>query len=123
MHYASGQGMYEAANLRPQTTGLPFTAFISQRGKGHGDDLRDATTSRATIRPESHAAVELWVARQTLLHAWHADEDDAHAGAVEDVADELEHRRRQPLGLVDDYHLNQVVPVPVPDLHALAAEL
>ena len=72
---------------------------------------------------EADAAVELRVARQALLHARHADQDDAHAGAVEDVADELERRRLQALGLVDDHHLDEAVLVSPSDLHALAAEL
>ena len=65
---------------------------------------------RAVVMGEAHAAVELGVAGEALLHAGHADQDDAHAGAVEAVADELEPRRREALGLVEDQQLHEALP-------------
>lgn len=47
---ASGQALFEIANLRPERTGLPFVVFISQRG-GARHDVRVKIARSAKVRP------------------------------------------------------------------------
>jgi hypothetical protein len=61
---------------------------------------------RSVVMGKADATVELRIARQAFFHARHADQDDASSRAIEDVAHELDRGRRQPLGLVDDQHLD-----------------
>lgn len=51
------EGLYEMANLRPQTTGLPFVVFISQRG-GAQHDVR-VKISREPLTREFIASVSV----------------------------------------------------------------
>src|SRR5436305_3539595 len=60
------------------------------------------TLQRTVVMGKADAAVKLRVTRQALLDTGHADEDHADAGSIEHVAQVLERRGREPLGLVDD---------------------
>ncbi len=90
-----GQATFEKANLRPQTTGLPFVVFISQRGNAQhdvrvkvspGPRVQSSGMSIYAVRPFRHeggpplstvdeAALKRWIdANQHVLVAfWNAD--------------------------------------------------
>lgn len=53
---ASGQELFEVANLRPERTGLPFVVFLSQRG-GARHDVRHKLARAAKVRPSEMITV------------------------------------------------------------------
>lgn len=53
---ASGQALFEMANLRPERTGLPFVVFISQKG-GARHDVRVRLARAAKVRPSDMITV------------------------------------------------------------------
>ena len=90
-----GQATFEMANLRPNTTGLPFVVFISQRGNAQhdvrvkvspGPRVQSGNMSVYAVRPFRHesgpqlsatneAALERWidVNQKVLVEFWNAD--------------------------------------------------
>ena len=57
---------------------------------------------RFVVVGEPDSAVELRVAGELAVEPGHADEDDAHVGPVEEVADLLEPVHLESVGFVDD---------------------
>jgi hypothetical protein len=53
-----GQALFEMANLRPETTGLPFVVFISQKG-GARFDVRVKVAQSAKVRPSELVTMAL----------------------------------------------------------------
>lgn len=52
------EGLFEMANLRPRTTGLPFVVFVSQRG-GARHDVRIKVSRNPRARPEEMVSIPL----------------------------------------------------------------
>jgi hypothetical protein len=71
------------------------------------------TLQGPVVMSKADAAVKLRIAGQALLHARHADKDDTDASAVQYVADKFEARDGQPLGFIEDEHLNVHITFPV----------
>lgn len=67
------------------------------------------TLQGPVVMGEADPAIELRVAFQFAFQAGHADQDDADAGAVEDIADLFEALGREMLGLVDDKQFDAVL--------------
>ena len=71
---------------------------------------------------EADAAVELRVAGQALVDVGYPDEQEPERSAVEAVAQVLQGRRGQPIGLVDDEQVH-VVRRPAGDVGLVAADV
>ncbi|SRR5579875_3504881 len=78
---AQGQAGYEMANLRPDTTGLPFVVWISQRAGArhdvrvkvaHSPKMKDPTDlGTYALRPFRHVeGPPLAAAEEALLRQW-----------------------------------------------------
>lgn len=65
------------------------------------------------VMGKTDAAVKLRIARKALFHTGHSDQNDTQASAVKYVADKFEPRDRQPLGFIEDEHLNVQTILPV----------
>jgi hypothetical protein len=90
-----GQATFEIANLRPQTTGLPFVAWVSQRGQArHEVRVMVARSAKVfpsqmgvySVRPFAYVSgqrlssadenlLEDWISRNrdVLVAFWNAD--------------------------------------------------
>jgi len=66
------------------------------------DEREFVVAERPVLVGEADAAVELGVARQSLVDAGHPDQQKTKGAAVEAVAQVLQGRWGQPVGLVDD---------------------
>ncbi|SRR5216683_1821853 len=95
-------GLFEMANLFPETTGLPMTVWVSPRGNArhdvrvkvnmmHGNQMNPANTAVVGVRPslyiiagslspDDEKAVSQWISLNTaaLLAYWEGEIDTAH---------------------------------------------
>ena len=72
---------------------------------------------------EADATVELGKAREPLFHAGHADQNDADAGSVKNVADELKRSDGQLFGLVEDQQFDKAIIINDPASDMIAVQI